>query len=57
MLRPKKLEIRNVMTVKIPTKNPKKSALTWSQIGRRIELSMREIILRFEMNLYSLILS
>jgi hypothetical protein len=33
-------------------KNPKYFAMKLSQIRRRIELCMREIILRFEMNLY-----
>jgi hypothetical protein len=52
VLRPKKLEIRKKV-VKI-VKEPKKTkyyAMKLSQIRRRIELCMREIILRFEMNL------
>jgi hypothetical protein len=44
MLRPKNVEIRNVMT-KDPTK-PKKNAMKWSQIRRRVELYVREMILR-----------
>jgi hypothetical protein len=49
--RPKKLEIRKIVkTVKEP-KTPKYCAMKLSQIRRRIELRMREIILRFEMNL------
>jgi hypothetical protein len=50
MLRSKYLEIQNVMTVKDP-ETPKKSSVNWRKIRRRIELCMREIILRFEMNL------
>jgi hypothetical protein len=51
------MEIRKVMTVeKIPEK-PKQSAVKCSQIRRRIELSMREIILHFEMNFYNVIFS
>jgi hypothetical protein len=48
----KKLKIRkkNAKTVKEPMKT-KKSAMTLSQIIRRIELCMRETILPFEMNL------
>jgi hypothetical protein len=50
MLRSKKLEIRkNVKSVKEPTKP--KSAMKLSQICRRKELCMRNIILRFEMKL------
>jgi hypothetical protein len=52
MVRPKQLEIRNVMTVKIP-KTPKKTAVRRSQICRR----KRDIILRFEINSYNLICS
>jgi hypothetical protein len=48
------LEIRkkNVKIIRAE-KNPKNkySAMKLSQIHRRIELCMREIILRFEMNL------
>jgi hypothetical protein len=51
MLRSKKLEIRkNVKSLKEPIKT-KQSAMKFSQIRRRIELCMREIILRFELNL------
>jgi hypothetical protein len=55
VLRPKKLESRKeiVKTVKKPEKkNPTKyCAMKLSQICPRIELCMREIILRFEINL------
>jgi hypothetical protein len=42
------------MTVKTPTK-PEQNAVKWSQIRRRIELCIREIILRFEMNSYKVL--
>jgi hypothetical protein len=47
----KELEIRKIVkTVKEPKKKTNKyCAMKLSQICRRIELSMREIILRFEM--------
>jgi hypothetical protein len=55
MLRPKKLEIRNIMTVNTPStphtpNNNKqtKSRKRESAVTRRIELCMREINLRFE---------
>jgi hypothetical protein len=41
---------KNVKTVKKPIKT-KQSAMKLSQIRRRIELCMREIILRFVMDL------
>jgi hypothetical protein len=47
MLRLKNFETRNVLTVKIP-KIHQMSALKWSEIRRRIELYMREKILRHE---------
>jgi hypothetical protein len=52
VLRPKKFEIRKmvVKTVKQPKKT-KYYTMKLSQIRRRIELCMREIVLRFEMNL------
>jgi hypothetical protein len=51
VLGPKKLEIRKIVkTVKEPEKT-KYCAMKLSQIRRRIELCMREIILRFEMTL------
>jgi hypothetical protein len=57
MLRLKKLEIlKNAKTVKEPIKT-KQSAMKLSQIRRRIELCMREIILRFKMDLQNLIFS
>jgi hypothetical protein len=54
MLRPKNMEIRNVMTIKIHKKT-KQRAVKWSQIRGRIELCMGDIILCFEMNLNDLI--
>jgi hypothetical protein len=52
MPKPENLEFRNGMILKMKkTNNPKQSAVKWSQIRRRIELYMREKILRFEMNL------
>jgi hypothetical protein len=50
MLMSKKLKIRkkNVITERAVNNQ---SAMKLSQIRRRIELCMREIILRFEMNL------
>jgi hypothetical protein len=52
IFRPKKLEIRiNCENCKRAEKT--KGAINLSQIRRRIELCMREIILRFEMNLFS----
>jgi hypothetical protein len=55
VLRPKELEIRgkkyeNCIRAK-KTKQNKYCAMKLSQIRRRIELCMREMILRFEMNL------
>jgi hypothetical protein len=51
MLSLKELEIRKkIKTVKESLKT-KQSAMKLSQIRRRIELCMREIILPFEMNL------
>jgi hypothetical protein len=59
VLRPKKLEIRKIVkTVKEPEKKPNKCCvMKLSQICRRIELCMREIILPFEMNLQNLLFS
>jgi hypothetical protein len=57
MLRQKKLEIREKKkSTGNLKKNSKKSngAMKLSQIHRRIELCLREIILRFEMNLWNL---
>jgi hypothetical protein len=44
---------KNLKTVKEPEKNPKYCVMKLSQIRRRIKLHvcMREVILRFEMNL------
>jgi hypothetical protein len=50
MLRPKKFEIRKKWE-SFERAGKKQSAMKLSQIRRRIELCMREIILRFEMNL------
>ena len=48
VLRPKKLEIpKNVKNVQEPKKKTKYCATKLNQIRRRIELCMREIILRF----------
>jgi hypothetical protein len=52
MLRSKRFAIRKTRE---NVKEPKKpSVMKWSQIRRRIDLCMREIILRFEMNLLNL---
>jgi hypothetical protein len=52
MLRSKKMEIRKKCeNWKSRRMKTKESAMKLSQIRRRIELCMREIILRFEMNL------
>jgi hypothetical protein len=49
MLRSKYLEIqKKLKIVKEPIKT-EQSVMKWSQIRRRIELCMREIIFRFEM--------
>jgi hypothetical protein len=58
MLRSKKLEIREKMwNWKSRWIKTKQSAMKLSQIRRRLELWLREIILRFEMNLcWSLVL-
>jgi hypothetical protein len=53
MLEIKKTKKKKVEIVKDPIKT-KQSVMKLSQIRRRIELCMREIILRFEMNLYNL---
>jgi hypothetical protein len=51
VLGPKKLEIQKTNCENcIRTEKTKYCAMTLSQIRRRIELCMREIILRFEMN-------
>jgi hypothetical protein len=52
ILRPIKLEIQKKKVVKtVEEPGDKNCAMKLSQIGRRIELYRREIILRFEMNL------
>jgi hypothetical protein len=58
VLEPKKLEIQktNCENCKRAEKT-KYCAMKLSQIRRRIELCMREIILRFEMNLWNLLFS
>jgi hypothetical protein len=50
VLKPKKLETQKIVkTVKEPKKNYR--AMKLSQIRQWIEVCMREVILRFEMNL------
>jgi hypothetical protein len=51
VLGPKKLEIRKTLWNCIWAERTKYYAMKLNQIRRRIELCMREIILRFEMNL------
>jgi hypothetical protein len=58
MLRPKNFEIRKKWEkLKEPGEKPQQSAMKLSQIRRRMKLCMREIILRFEMNLSNLLFS
>jgi hypothetical protein len=51
MLRKRKLEIRNKMWKQKEQSDENQSTMKLSQIRRRIELGLREIILHFEMNL------
>jgi hypothetical protein len=53
MLRPKQLEIGNI-SIKIRKEKQKQNAVKLSQTLRRIELCVRKMILRFEMNLKKL---
>jgi hypothetical protein len=57
MLRSKKLEIKNKKCENWKSRRMKiqESAMKLGQIRRRIELSLREIVLRFEMNVQNLI--
>jgi hypothetical protein len=58
MFRSKKLEIRKKSeNWKSRRMKTKQSAIKLSQISQRIELCLREIILRFEMNLQNLLFS
>jgi hypothetical protein len=58
MLRLKKLEILNKKKIekrKSRRMKTKQSVMKLSQIGRRIELCLKEIVLRFGMNLQNLL--
>jgi hypothetical protein len=51
MLRAKKFEIRKKIGKAVKADKTKQSAMKLSQLRRKIELCMREIILWFEMDL------